>query len=329
MVSWPPVGSLGRTSRIVAIAPNPSLDRVAVAPGAVHGGTVRATEYEDTPGGKALHVVLVAQELGADVQLVAPLGGPRGARVLELLEDERVPTVATQIADETRGTYIVVDPDVGEVLEVIEPAPTLTAAEFDRFLAATRAAISQATIVAISGSLASGIPDSFVATVIRLGREAGALTLVDVHGDTLVAALSAEPDLVKPNLSEARSLTGDTADEAAPLHELADLATDIASRGARAVWLSLGDRGSILVDDGAVWRLEVEPGPAVSAVGCGDALLGGLAAGLARGDSPVDAARLGAAAAADKLTRAHPGRVERSGVEAALSRVSASRIARR
>jgi 1-phosphofructokinase family hexose kinase len=310
----------------VAVAPNPALDRVAVAPGAARGGTVRATEYEDTPGGKALHVALVAHELGAEVQLVAPLGGARGARVRALLEEEGVETVVTSMAAETRGTYTVVDPDVGDVLEVIEPAPLLTASECDQFLAAVEEAVANATIVAVSGSLASGIPNSFVATVIGMGRGVGALTLVDVHGAALSAALIASPDLVKPNLSEARSVTGRNVGVEASVGELADVATDIVARGARGVWLSLGHRGSILVEDGKVWKLESEPRPIVSAVGCGDALLGGLAAGLARGESQVEAARLGAAAATDKLSRAHPGRVDRNGVETALGCVSVTRI---
>ena len=95
-----------------------------------------------------------------------------------------------------------------------------------------------------------------------------------------------------------------------------------AGRFARLVWLTLGDRGSLLLDEsGSAWRLTLDPPRLVSAVGCGDALLGGLAAGLARGLALLDAARLGVAAAADKLGRAHPGLVESEGVIALLPRV--------
>ena len=272
-------------------------------------------------------MALVAHALGAQVRLVAPLGGPRGARVRALLEDEAVETVVVPIAEETRGTYTVVDPDQGDVLEVIEPPPTLSEAELGRFTAATEEAISSADIVVVSGSLAGGIPASFVATVVGLARRAGAVALVDAHGDALAAALAAEPDLVKPNLSEARALTGAALDEDAPRAKLVDLARTIRSRGPRAVWLSLGRRGSILVEDGAVWSFEAEHERPVSAVGCGDALLGGLAAGLAAGQSVRDAAALGVAAAADKLSRAHPGRVERMGVDAARGRIDVTRVA--
>jgi len=59
----------------------------------------------------------------------------------------------------------------------------------------------------------------------------------------------------------------------------------------------------------------------VNAVGCGDALAGGLAAGVARGLDLPDSAALGVAAAADKLGRLHSGRVDSAGVERLLAQV--------
>jgi fructose-1-phosphate kinase PfkB-like protein len=51
-------------------------------------------------------------------------------------------------------------------------------------------------------------------------------------------------------------------------------------------------------------------GRRVNAVGCGDALVAGLAAGLLEQRSLPDALALGAAAAADKLTRLHSGCID-------------------
>jgi fructose-1-phosphate kinase PfkB-like protein len=73
------------------------------------------------------------------------------------------------------------------------------------------------------------------------------------------------------------------------------------------VWLSLGADGSLLSTRDGTWRLTPPPSRAiVNAVGCGDALVGGLAAGLVRGLDLLEAARLGTAAATDKLAWLHP-----------------------
>ena len=328
------VGSAGLSfasarNRVLAVAPNPALDRVSLAFGARRGGTVRASEYLDTAGGKAVHVALVTAALGAPTTLVAPLGGRRGERVRALLTGEPVELVLVEISGETRGTYSIVDQDDGDVLEVIEPSPTLTPEEVGRLRQAVDRTSRAAAVVVGSGSLPGGVPTDFYAHVARTARERGALVLLDASGKALAAALGARPDLVKPNLTEAVAFLGCRAPlENAPLRELVELACAFRSKGARNAWLTLGARGSLLATSaGDVWHLSLSAPRAVSAVGCGDALLGGLAAALAEGRSLLEAARLGVAAAVDKLANLHPGRVRRASVRALVPRVAVERVA--
>lgn len=314
---------------MLAVAPNPALDRVSLAPGARRGGTVRASEYLDTAGGKAVHVALVAAALRAPTTLVAPLGGRRGERVRALLTREPLELVPVEISDETRGTYSVVDPDDGDVLEVIEPSPTLTPEEVRRLRQAVERGCPEAGVVVGSGSLPGGVPTDFYGEVSRTARDGDAFVLLDASGDALAAALDARPDLVKPNLTEALALLGLRSPlEDAPLPELVEVASAFRSKGPRNAWLTLGARGSLLATSaGEVWHLSLSARRAVSAVGCGDALLGGLAAGLMAGRSLLEAARLGVAAAVEKLGNLHPGRVHRAGAQALVSQVAVERVA--
>ena len=76
--------------------------------------------------------------------------------------------------------------------------------------------------------------------------------------------------------------------------------------GAHALWLSLGPAGSLFATGEVIHRLTAPaPHAVVNAVGCGDALIGGFAAGLIAG-GPLAAAVLGVAAATEKLAPA-PG----------------------
>src|SRR5918996_3418009 len=174
------VGSAGLSfasarNRGLAVAPHPALDRVSLAFGARRGGTVRASEYLDTAGGKAVHVALVTAALGAPTTLVAPLGGRRGERVRALLTGEPVELVLVEISGETRGTYSVVDQDDGDVLEIIEPSPTLTPEEVRRLRQAVDRTSPTAGVVLGGGSLPGGVPTDFYAHVSRTAREPGAL----------------------------------------------------------------------------------------------------------------------------------------------------------
>jgi 1-phosphofructokinase len=290
---------------VVAVSTNPAIDRIALADGAAAGGLVRARELLVTPGGKAAHVATVAAALGADALLVAPAGGDL---LGDLLAGAGVPAVLVPVAEPTRGTYTVVDPAAGDVLEVHEPSPTLSADECDALVAAATGAAAGAAVVVIAGSLPTGAPPDLHA---RLLRACGAaFTVLDTSSPpALKAGLGAAPDLVTPNVAEAAALVGDDAGPAATAHALRE-------RGAGAVWLSAGERGSVLATRDGSWQLAgPRPEAVVNAVGCGDALVGGLAAGLARGLALLEAAALGTAAATDKLRHLHPGRVDGEAVE--------------
>jgi 1-phosphofructokinase family hexose kinase len=298
---------------IVAVSTNPAIDRIALADGAAAGGLVRARELLVTAGGKAAHVASVAAALGADARLVAPAGGELFGALLG------VPATLVPVAEPTRGTYTVVDPAAGDVIEVHEPSPALSAGECDALVAAAGDAAAGAAVVVIAGSLPAGAPADLHA---RLLRACGAaFTVLDTSTPSaLEVGLAAEPDLVTPNAGEAAALLG-AADDPALVRALRD-------RGAGAAWLSAGERGSVLATGDGTWHLAgPRPEAVVNAVGAGDALVGGLAAGLARGLGLLDAAALGTAAATDKLRHLDSGRVDGAAVERLLAAVRRRQIA--
>ena len=84
----------------------------------------------------------------------------------------------------------------------------------------------------------------------------------------------------------------------------------------------------MLATGDGTWHLAgPRPETVVNAVGSGDALVGGLAAGLARGLGLLEAAVLGTAAATDKLRHLHSGRVDRDAVERLLPAITRRAIA--
>jgi fructose-1-phosphate kinase PfkB-like protein len=134
---------------------------------------------------------------------------------------------------------------------------------------------------------------------------------------------------VAPNLTEACAVLGLDPDSAAGV-DAPLVAARLRERGAGAVWLTLGARGSVFADDVGCVRLTAPASErAVNAVGCGDALIGGFAAALVAGRPPREAIALGAAAATDKVAHLHPGRVDRAAVEALEPRVELTPVADR
>jgi 1-phosphofructokinase family hexose kinase len=296
--------------KVLAVCPNPALDRTATVVDPAAGGMRRAAAVIESPGGKATHAASVARALGCAVTVVCTLAGGRGRRVAELLAARDIEVAAIEVEGETRGTYTVVDERRGAFLEVIEPGPRLDARDVARLLDLVTHHSRGAAVVVAAGSLPPGAPDDLYADVVGIAHHAGAKAVVDASGEPLSAALGAAPDLVKPNAGEARDLLGNGFRPDGPIEDVVAAARAVRARGARAAWLSLGARGSLLADeDDGCWMLDAPAGAVVNAVGCGDAMVGGAAAALASGVALAEAIGLGAAAAASKLAALAPDEV--------------------
>jgi 1-phosphofructokinase len=321
----------------LAVATNPAVDRVARLGGPA-AGVVRAQEILETPGGKATHVMMVARQLGAEVELLAPVGGRNGEQFVEALVADSFPIQPVPVAAAMRGTYTLVVDGEGDVVEVHEPGEPLTPGDADKLVAAAERLAPDFGTVAICGSLPAGAPVDLHARLVGAAKAAGARAILDCSTvDAFAAGLEARPDLVAPNLDEATMLMGRKPDyltgfrptdtEGRGEAELLEFCDGLIADGAGAVWLSLGAAGSLLATPEVAVRLRApEPGAVVNAVGCGDALIGGLVAGLAAGDALPDAAALGVAAATDKLTHLHPGKIDADRVRALVPQVEIAEL---
>jgi 1-phosphofructokinase family hexose kinase len=309
---------------VLAVSANPAIDRVAVVPGTVASGTLRAAHALETPGGKGAHVALVAHDLGARAHLVTVAGGHSGDLLRALLGDEALDATVIETVAPTRATYTILG-DAGDLVEVLEPATTLADDEVEALLDAVGALAADARVAVVAGSAPDGPPAAFAAELVRAARAAGARVLVDCSGPALAAALEAEPDLVLPNAAEAAHLLDEP--QAADAVALAAAARGLCARGAGAAVVTAAALGAVAVADGRAHHVQAlrVPVPA-NAVGCGDALAAGVATGLARGDDLARALALGVAAATDKLGRLHPGHVDRAAVEALLADVAVTRL---
>jgi 1-phosphofructokinase len=304
-------------AQFVAVSTNPAIDRVARIEGAAVG-VVAASELLETPGGKAIHAACVSAELGTTTAVITTAGGSSGDRLLALLDSEPLDAFRVPVAGPTRGTYTLVGPDGGDLVEVHEPVAPLTEHEAEGLVAALAGLPERPLAVAVCGSLPPGAPTDLHARLVATAHDLGAFTILDCStAEALAAALAEGPDLTAPNLAEAGALLGTEFDAGPSGPELESIIERIRNMGAGAVWLTLGPEGSVFATGDGAYRLTAPaPETVINTVGCGDALIGGLATGLVAGQAPLQAAALGAAAAAQKLAHLHPGRVDRAAVEA-------------
>ncbi|WP_163568022.1 PfkB family carbohydrate kinase [Fodinicola feengrottensis] len=181
-----------------------------------------------------------------------------------------------------------VEPDGSNAIVIVPRAnATLTAADIAD--AADRIAAARVVTVQLELAVETAIE------ALRIASAAGTTTILNPAPmrPTLPPDLVAYADILVPNAIEAEQLTGRTCDGDAAAEVAVALAAKFARRGCV---LTLGERGSIVVDGGEPVWLPAHRVDTIDTVGAGDAFCGALAARLAAGDSLVDAARYANAA---------------------------------
>ncbi|MBW7881080.1 MAG: 1-phosphofructokinase family hexose kinase [Caldilineaceae bacterium] len=269
---------------IYTVSANPAIDMTLTVPELVFEEVLRATAVSRVWGGKAFNVSRTLKRLGLDSVAMAFAGGYTGQGLQQGLESEGIATDFVEVAGETRTNVVFYDATKGTFIKVNQPGAAVSEDEHRRFLDRARARVAAGDIWVMSGSLPPGLPTHFYAELVELLHAGNARAVLDTSGKALHAGCAARPWLVKPNVEEARELTG------RPVRSVADgcqAAGAFLAAGAQQVALSLGAQGLIFADGTRVLHTRPPQVPVLTAVGAGDALLGGLVWALSQG-KPVD-----------------------------------------
>lgn len=275
---------------ILTVTLNAALDLTYRLPSVDWAGVNRVGSVHRRAGGKGVNVARVLAALGHEVTVTGLAGGLTGQAIRADLAAAGLRDALVGVAGEARGTLVITSSD-GEAALFNEPGPEISAAELARFLETFDALAVRAEAVVLSGSLPPGVPTSIYA---EISRRAAVPVLVDADGEALRLAVQGRPALIKPNAEElARAVPGASAEQAAR-HLLAE--------GAGAVVVSMGAEGLLAVAPEGVFRARMPYRVEGNPTGAGDALVAGLALGLAGAEPWRErlrrAAALGAAAVA-------------------------------
>jgi ribokinase len=264
-------------------------------------------------GGKGFNQALASARYGAPTAMVGRLGSDGfGDQFAAKLAEENIDAthvgrdaavgtgVGLPIVDTTGANSIIVVPQAN-----LQCTPAHVEAAADM--------ISSAEVVLAQLEL----PYETVARALSIAKDAGVRTILNPApmGDQTLAAFRGLCDLVIPNEAEAAVIAPGAGED--PVEIAASVAEAL---GASAVLLTLGEKGAVLWDAGAVTRYNAHRVDVVDTVGAGDASCGALAAAWAGGASLAEAARVGNAAGALAVSKAgaEPSMPDRTAIEGLL-----------
>ena len=238
------------------------------------------------PGGKGANVARWLKFLGANSELLIPLGGAAGREMAAGLRDQRVPARIIPLHEETR-VNVVVTTSRGRQMRFNPPGPRISYREWQAILRAAESMARKGRMLILSGALPPGIPTNAYAQLIRRARQHGQRAFLDCDGDALIAGVKAKPFLVKPNLHELSRWAGKKLNSE---RSIVLAARKLSAQTGGWILVSLGADGGLLVNalERFIRRAAAPRVPVKNTVGAGDAMLAAVAQAVAQNIPPSD-----------------------------------------
>jgi 1-phosphofructokinase len=313
------VAVTGSGGRVAIFGPHPLLSVTIEGRG--------ETDREDIhvhAAGQGFWVARMAGELGAEPVLCSLIGGETGALLGPLLD--RLPGERRIVQTAAASGCYVIDRRSGErelVARAFSDPPTRH--ELDELFSVTCAAALESDVLVICNPHpGESLPLDVYSKLVTDVRQNGVPVVVDLSSPRLDSALEGSPDLVKLNDWELAQYVSAPVDTPARLR---DAAERLRAGGAARVAVTRGGEPALVLDGERGSMLEPPRFEGGSHEGCGDSMVGGLAAGVASGLGWEQALILGAAAGAANFLRHGLGTGSRGVVDELRPRVRMTPLA--
>lgn len=306
---------------ITTVCMNPSFDKTASVKELSVGEVNRLRDMRVDVGGKGINVAVVLKRLNVPVRCVGCLGDTNSEGFLRMLQKDEIPFDYLSIPGEVRTNLKLVDESAKIITEFNEPGVSLDEAQLASFVELLKDHASGSTHVVLSGRLPVGCAKNTYQRCMQALRDQNCV--LDAAGEALLYGIKEKPYLIKPNLPEIEAIMKK---KLRTLRSLRDAALFMIDYGAQNVVISMGKYGAMFVNEQTTLFAPALMVEARSTVGAGDAMIGGIMAGLSEGAPLTDAFRWGVAAGAASVMTDGTQLVRKSDFESLLPKVAVQEV---
>jgi 1-phosphofructokinase len=295
---------MGPGGKVTVFGPHPLLAITVEAMTAEGGDDIHVHA-----AGQGVWVARMAAELGASPILCGFIGGETGTALRPLLEE--LPLELRLIdSGQASGSYVH-DRRGGEREPVAQSASLPPSRhEIDELFSSTVAAALDSGVLALCGPYPSeALPLEIYGNLVADVKANGTPVVVDLSPPRLDSALEGGPDLIKINDWELASYIEGPVDSEQRMRAAAQRLLDA---GSGAVIITRAGEPAMVLRGDEAWTLIPPRFERGSREGCGDSMMGGLAACIAAGLEWEETLRISAAAGAANFLRHGLGSGSRS-----------------
>ncbi|HZR38593.1 MAG TPA: 1-phosphofructokinase [Ktedonobacteraceae bacterium] len=286
--------------KIATVTLNPAIDQTV----RVDHFRPNAVNYAQTmhfdAGGKGINVASFLADAGFFPTVTGFLGQDNADIFEQFFASKNLNDQFVRIPGRTRIGVKIVDEVNQQTTDINMPGLTPPVEAIDTLYRTIERLVDICDWFVLSGTLPPGVPSDAYARLINQLKGYGKQVVLDTSRDALREGIRACPTIVKPNIDELQQLTGQSLTDDRAIEQAA---RQLVESGIHLVVVSMGEQGAMFVDQTST-LLGVPPSVLVkSTVGAGDAMVAGLIAGLIRGSSLADCARLATAFSLGAITR--------------------------
>ncbi|GAW92126.1 1-phosphofructokinase [Calderihabitans maritimus] len=259
--------------KVVTVTLNPALDKTIIIPRLDVGGLNRVEQMRLDPGGKGVNVAKVLKKFAIDVIATGFIGNSQGGVIQKSLKDLGIKTEFVEVQGVTRTNLKIVDNQTKLTTEINEPGFEVSAEDLTKFREKLSNLLQDASFLILGGSLPRGVPEDIYKDYITLAKGKNVKSILDADGKALKEGIKARPFAVKPNIHELEQLVG----RSLPTEQ--DIVTagqELIHEGVTVVVVSMGSKGSIVLDKKEAYRVTPFPITPQSTVGAGDSMVAAM-----------------------------------------------------
>ncbi|GMU91605.1 MAG: sugar kinase [Candidatus Hydrogenedentota bacterium] len=309
---------------ILTVTPNPCVDKTVFIDRLEPGTFMRSKKCTCIPGGKGVNVSRAVKIMGRATTAMVVVGGHPGRHVVDMIENQDgIECVPAWVESQTRTITTVLEEPIHRQTAFFEPGPRVTETEAQSIVETFRSAVRKASAVVFSGTVSDPAMNWLYRELVPIAKSAGAITVLDSHGDEFALGLESGPYMAKPNVLELEEWVGYKLEDESIYWRAIDA---VHAHGVELVVLSLGKDGALVSRAGERFRVVPSPIKEVNPVGSGDALVAGWIIGLLEGMDLADIGRLGCAMGTANAMSWDIGHFTRDDVQRLIRDVTANAV---
>jgi len=258
---------------VLTVTLNPAIDQTVNINNFKIDSVNRVEKLQNSAAGKGVNVASYLASSNLKVGATGFLGSKNCEIFEEFFKKQNIENRFIYLDTQTRVNVKIVDPKNKTVTDVNQAGFEINDENLDK-LEKILFSKKEASWYVFSGSLPKGIESDIYEKWINKAHDLGIKVAFDASGDALINGIKAKPNLIKPNNHELSQLLSKNI--SCEIKEILPIAKDLINDGIETVCVSMGEKGSLIVNEKEAFHAVALKAEVNTTVGAGDALLSGL-----------------------------------------------------